>query len=487
MPAEAQLRSLAALATALGPARRVEEVVAVATEEVRRACHAGSVAIRRRADGEGRPGTGVAPDAPGVAESATIRVDGDAWGELVVTADGRNAFGPEDAVLLQSCADQVGLALGRARLLEHLNALAFRDPLTGLPNRRAMEDRLEQVLARGRGEDETVALVLCDLDNLKDLNDGGGHDAGDAALRRVAGVLAALSDDEPAATACRFGGDEFCILLERTDTERAAAFARAAVERLAGGEPAVRISCGVASTGVVAARARELLRAADAALYTAKRTGRGRVCVADADPEATWRRATPRTTARRAIRDAGLDVAQMIATGLEVLEGPLAARPVTDRLEGLASTLAALLEAAGVAVSVQPQGADHVRTAFTVDRRTGRSAREWTSGAGERYALADFPLTRRVLEERSRLLTHGDDPGGDPAEQELLREFGMLALLATAAGDGAATWLVELYGDAASHDFAPAQGAVQLLVAEAVSRARSPGPSPRRPPPADRR
>ena len=106
---------------------------------------------------------------------------------------------------------------------------------------------------------------------------------------------------------------------------------------------------------------------------------------------------------------------------------------------------------------------------------------------GERYALADFPLTRRVLEEQSRLLTHVDDPAGDPAEQRLLREFGMLALLATAARDERSAWLVELYGDAASHDFGPAEGAVQLLVADAVSRARSPGPSPRRPPRADRR
>jgi diguanylate cyclase (GGDEF)-like protein/PAS domain S-box-containing protein len=162
--------------------------------------------------------------------------------------------------------------------------LAYHDPLTGLPNRVLVRERLEQDLARARRTGETVAVLCLDLDRFKEVNDLYGHSTGDALLQAVADRLRAnlrASD-----TAARLGGDEFALLLPGMESAEAAAHvADRLVERLS--EPYegnafdafVGTSIGIAIFPTDALDPEDLMRCADMALYRAKTEGRGRSCL----------------------------------------------------------------------------------------------------------------------------------------------------------------------------------------------------------------
>ena len=204
----------------------------------------------------------------------------------------------------------------RRTLEERLRYRALHDPLTGLPNRILFDDRLAHALAGAGQRREGVAVLLADLDGFKGVNDRLGHAAGDqllvAAGQRLAACLR-LGD-----TAARVGGDEFALLLERCrDPEapaRVAARVLAAMRQpfpAAGGDVAISASVGVARSGTGQARASDLLRDADAALYRAKAAGKDAVAVHGPTPgdapeaaagtefeidllrAATWLRAAP--------------------------------------------------------------------------------------------------------------------------------------------------------------------------------------------------
>lgn len=164
-----------------------------------------------------------------------------------------------------------------ARALERERELSRTDALTGLANRRAFVEALERAVARG-GRDVTVAYL--DVDNFKAVNDRFGHDAGDGLLREVAGGLArAVRDGDVAA---RLGGDEFAVLFTRTPSEHAhtalrrlLAVAAGAAARLPGTE--VGMSIGVVHWARLPETVEGVLRRADAAMYRAKREGKGRI------------------------------------------------------------------------------------------------------------------------------------------------------------------------------------------------------------------
>jgi diguanylate cyclase (GGDEF)-like protein len=158
---------------------------------------------------------------------------------------------------------------------------ALHDPLTGLPNRALLRDRLEQALAARDRDGSTLAVIFVDLDGFKDVNDTLGHHQGDDLLRAVAGRLAGpLAPDE---TLARLGGDEFAVVLPRVASGQAAVtMARRLGEALDGpfsldDAPAVevRASFGVALAPHDGRTADELLRRADIAMYNAKETGGG--------------------------------------------------------------------------------------------------------------------------------------------------------------------------------------------------------------------
>jgi diguanylate cyclase (GGDEF)-like protein len=169
----------------------------------------------------------------------------------------------------------VGLAVGSAvvvrllaerieRLVAELRLAATTDPLTGLLNRRAFAQRCASELARARRTGEPFAALLLDVDHFKQINDDRGHAAGDDALVELAAALA--RELREIDTVARIGGDEFAVLLPATGV----AGARATAERLAA-QAGVAISVGAAVYGVDGLTIDELARAADGALYEAKR------------------------------------------------------------------------------------------------------------------------------------------------------------------------------------------------------------------------
>jgi diguanylate cyclase (GGDEF)-like protein len=189
--------------------------------------------------------------------------------------------------------DQLGAQnLALRALSDRLAALSTTDPLTGIPNRRALDDHLADELARSQRYGTPLAVVMLDLDHFKRLNDRYGHAAGDAVLRRVAQVLD--GEKRRGDTIARFGGEEFVAILSHADETAAQAWAErvrgrlgAAAVEVAGAILRVTASFGVAAAlpgdaGAISGQA--LLESADRALYSAKARGRNRVVVAP-EPE----------------------------------------------------------------------------------------------------------------------------------------------------------------------------------------------------------
>ena len=178
-----------------------------------------------------------------------------------------------------------------AKANTELAALSATDRLTGLPNRRAYDERLAELWQVSGERGEPLSAVMIDVDNFKNLNDAHGHPHGDRVLQRVASLLqqALRGEDDFVA---RFGGEEFIVLLPNTDSEAAMKVAeRIRLLVQVAGSPALQrevvstlnmwstVSCGVATgvPGVVLDPA-HLIADADSALYSAKQGGRNRVC-----------------------------------------------------------------------------------------------------------------------------------------------------------------------------------------------------------------
>ena len=168
---------------------------------------------------------------------------------------------------------------------EELRLQAIRDPLTGLFNRRYMEESLERELHRAARSNLPLGAVMIDLDHFKRFNDTWGHEAGDAVLREVGNLLTNWSRCED--IACRYGGEEFTLILTAAASEgtrlRTEQFRQAArgLEVRHGGRSlgGITVSAGVAAFPEHGFTATEILRAADEALYQAKARGRDRVVV----------------------------------------------------------------------------------------------------------------------------------------------------------------------------------------------------------------
>jgi diguanylate cyclase (GGDEF)-like protein/PAS domain S-box-containing protein len=185
-------------------------------------------------------------------------------------------------------AGQVGLSIANIRLREALRTQSVRDSLTGLYNRRYLEETLEREVRRAARAAQSLGFLMIDLDHFKSFNDTYGHDAGDAVLRETALFLAKGIRAED--FVCRFGGEEFVVILPTADLESS----RARGERLrlkmreltimyhGKSLGMVTISVGVAAFPEHGRSPKELMAAADAALYQAKRGGRDRVVVASA-------------------------------------------------------------------------------------------------------------------------------------------------------------------------------------------------------------
>jgi diguanylate cyclase (GGDEF)-like protein len=218
---------------------------------------------------------------------------GDLMGLLVLdsAAAGDRRATPEDEDHRRMTLEQVALSIGNLQLRESLRQQSIRDSLTGLYNRRFLEESVRREVLRAsrlqtQGGSGGMALLMLDIDHFKRFNDQHGHEVGDRVLREVGLVLQRVTRDSD--VAARYGGEEFTIVMTDTTSElglQRAEQIRADVERMAievlgkaVGE--VTISIGFAQFPTHGSTMEALFRAADKALYHAKHSGRNRVVVA---------------------------------------------------------------------------------------------------------------------------------------------------------------------------------------------------------------
>ena len=183
--------------------------------------------------------------------------------------------------------EHLGLALAKLKLQESLHHMSVRDPLTGLFNRRYMEESLARELRGAERQGKPLGIIMVDIDHFKRFNDTFGHDAGDALLREMGGFFQrqTRSDD----IACRFGGEEFTIVLhdasEEVTLRRAEQIREAAkLLQVRHGQRIlehVTLSMGLATFPQNGTSRDVLIQNADIALYRAKQGGRDRVCIAE--------------------------------------------------------------------------------------------------------------------------------------------------------------------------------------------------------------
>jgi diguanylate cyclase (GGDEF)-like protein len=269
-----------------------------------------------------------------------IRVRGQLWGVLCVTASETNSLPADATEHLAEFAELVGMAIANTEEAARLTADATSDPLTGLANHRAFQERLRSELARAERHDRPLALALVDIDDFKGINDAGGHAIGDGVLCAVAGLLGdQLRDGDVLA---RVGGDEFAVLLPEAcgdDAVAALERARQAIERAdCAGGARVTISVGVCDLAH-ADDAEALSRFADGALYWSKEHGRNRVSAYD--PETIHELSAPQ-------RLAELQRSQALM-GIRALARAIDARDVSTRehSERVAALSARLAEQSG--------------------------------------------------------------------------------------------------------------------------------------------
>jgi diguanylate cyclase (GGDEF)-like protein/PAS domain S-box-containing protein len=210
----------------------------------------------------------------------------EALGVLHLAQSGAERLTEAKQKLAATMAEHIAMALSNLKLHETLRSQSIRDPLTGLFNRRFMEESLELELRRATRNQRSLGVIMLDLDHFKHFNDTYGHEAGDTLLREVGTLLQTNIRGED--IACRYGGEEFTLLLPEGTAEvtrNRAEFLREAIKRLDvkhRNQPLGRItaSIGVAVFPEHGRTGEALLNAADAALYRGKDEGRDRVIVA---------------------------------------------------------------------------------------------------------------------------------------------------------------------------------------------------------------
>lgn len=210
----------------------------------------------------------------------------DAIGTLALSARRQDAFGDAVRPTLQVLANQLAVSLSNAAMVRRLEEMAITDGLTGCLNKRAFLDELGRKLRAAQRFGRPLSLIVTDLDHFKSVNDTYGHATGDVVIKELGAILN-LHKRETDVVA-RFGGEEFCVLCEETDTVGAVHLAERVREALEEkvfqtdmGKLQITCSLGVATFPGDAGDEKELFELADQALYDAKRGGRNLVRTAE--------------------------------------------------------------------------------------------------------------------------------------------------------------------------------------------------------------
>jgi diguanylate cyclase (GGDEF)-like protein len=368
-----------------------------------------------------------------------LRANGEEIGALVGSGAPTGGVDPVQLDTAAVLAAHVAASLDAAVVLRRERESAVTDPLTGVLNRRGLEERLERELASAQARRAPMSVIVIDCDDLKEINDRAGHEFGDALLREVAGVL---TRSLPAgASAARLGGDEFVVTLPEAGTDMAEALG----ERIRGilaeglteaGFP-LRISAGISTYPFDGAGSTALLRAADQALYAAKDAGKDRIAsFQDVIRAERPREKEPSTTGERRRRPpSDGSVLRDAVAAVGAIEAEVTTEAVCNRL----------CKALVFVVGATACSASRIDGDYLVDV-TSHALRDVRLGREAAYRVSDFPLTAEVLRSAEPRALSFADGDVDPAEAFILRELGMKALLMAPLRVGNAPWgLVELY------------------------------------------
>jgi len=521
----ARLRSLLDIAKVIGATGRFEDLVELTAEEARRALDAASLSLSRwdRESGTFRtlvnvgllgpsesrfPSDEVYPvshwpaalalveqrkghvaTADGTGEEAVllrelgkdsliatpIVVEARVWGQLSATRTaGQRRFSTADLDFANAVATQVAAGVVQADHFARIERLAFQDPLTGLANRRAVDQRLEEAMVEYTSSGAPVSLVLADINRLKQVNDSFGHDAGDRLIVAVADAVSRASGVAPGGLAARIGGDEFCIVVSGSAGSVAVAVAEELC-RLVDSQPmSTGVSCGVASTDMLPGRVdapARLFRLADAAQYRAKRAGSrrpvvaGQVSVEGPDGPPVDRRARRGRLA--------IDGSVVLESGLEMLD-VLASSGPQARVEAVADHLLLLVDGAAWWVSYVAPGSDQLVGVSSSVQRFGEELDEDGVAQGlpgATFDLDDFPVSADAVRRARAFRVEIGAEGNDPAEEAVLVTAGYSGLLAAGVTGAAGGWLVEIYTDSISLPSTGFEPVLRALLALAVTGA----------------
>ena len=336
-------------------------------------------------------------------------------------------------------AAHVAASLDAAFALDRERRSALSDPLTGILNRRGLEERLDRELDTARATRRPVSLLVIDCDDFKEVNDRAGHEFGDTILREIADVLAGSLDEE--AEAARIGGDEFVVMLPGADADAAdaagAEIRRLLAEALKDAGYPVRVSAGVSTYPFDAPGATALLRAADQALYVAKADGKDRV--------ASFRELTATASGTPAPVSVVTEPAGRGRPESSMLGDALAALRAIEEETTPHAVCERLCKSLVFVVGATACSTSRVVGEYVIDT-TEHALREVRVSEETAYRIEDFPLTAEVLRTGKPRAVSFLDGGVDPAEAFILRDLGMNALLMLPLVVGGKTWgLVELY------------------------------------------
>lgn len=213
---------------------------------------------------------------------APLILDDQALGALILSASNRSAFTQDDLRLLESFAATISAAINNSLLHSRMQRLAITDSVTNLYNRRGFYELARREIERARRFGHSLSVIMMDLDQLKSVNDTYGHAVGDQVLRTLADRLSQHVREFD--ILCRYGGDEFALLLPETDLFMASSVAERLRSSIAdepintdGGSVPITISLGVTKATSNTSNLEELLKSADRALYAAKQSGRNRL------------------------------------------------------------------------------------------------------------------------------------------------------------------------------------------------------------------
>ena len=371
-----------------------------------------------------------------------LRANAEEIGALVGISESVEHVDPSQLDTAAVLAAHVATSLDAAFALRRERRSAVTDSLTGILNRRGLEERLDLALAAAQEGRMPLSLLVIDCDDFKEINDRAGHEFGDTLLREIADVLSQALPN--GAEAARLGGDEFVVMLPEAGADAAEALGgqirTVLAEGLTDAGFPLRISAGISTYPFDGAGPTALLRAADQALYAAKTGGKDRVAsfrelTVSASAMTPAGRGTLVEVRRRGRND---------GSG-SVLADAIAAAKAIELEETPNGVCSRLCKALVFVVGATACSASRVVGELIVDA-TEHALREVSLGDEAAYRIDDFPLTAEVLragKPRAISFAEGD---ADPAEAFILRELGMNAVLMLPLHVAGAPWgLIELY------------------------------------------